>query len=99
MDEQKGRPVPSWWTDIHSLGQTTSSKERLGYPTQKPVKLLERIIAASSNPGDTVLDPFCGCATACDAAEALGREWVGIDLSPKAAELVEHRLANRHGLY
>ncbi len=69
-----------------------SSKERIGYPTQKPLALLERIIAASSNPGDFVLDPFCGCATACVAAEKLGRQWVGIDLSPKAVELVNVRL-------
>ena len=67
-------------------------KERTGYPTQKPLGLLERIIKASSNEGDTVLDPFCGCATACVAAENLGRQWVGIDLSPKAVELVTMRL-------
>lgn len=65
-----------------------SSKERVGYPTQKPLALLDRIIRASSNAGDVVLDPFCGCATACIAAERLEREWVGIDLSEKAAELV-----------
>ncbi len=68
------------------------SKERIGYPTQKPLALLERIIRASSNEGDMVLDPFCGCATACVAAENLGRKWVGIDLSPKAIELVNVRL-------
>jgi len=70
-----------------------SSKERLGYPTQKPLALLNQIIKASSNPGDVVLDPFCGCATTCVAAENLGRQWVGIDLSPKAGELVMQRLA------
>ena len=64
------------------------AKERVGYPTQKPLKLLSRIIKASSNEGDMVLDPFAGCATACVAAEKLGRQWVGIDISPKAAELV-----------
>ncbi len=69
-----------------------AAKERLGYPTQKPLALLERIISASSNPGDVALDPFCGCATACVAAEKLGRQWVGIDLSPKAADLVNIRL-------
>ena len=69
-----------------------ASKERTGYPTQKPLALLERIIKASSNPGDMVLDPFCGCATACVAAEKLGREWVGIDISSKAVELVNMRL-------
>ncbi len=68
------------------------AKERVGYPTQKPLALLERIIKASSNEGDLVLDPFAGCATACVAAERLGREWVGIDLSPKAVELVDYRL-------
>ena len=70
----------------------SQSKERTGYPTQKPLALLERIIAASSNPGDVVLDPFCGCATACVAAERLGRQWVGIDISEKAVELVNMRL-------
>ncbi len=75
----------------------THARERLGYPTQKPLALLERIITASSNPGDVVLDPFCGCATACVAAETLGRKWVGIDLSPKAGELVRFRLADSMG--
>ena len=69
-----------------------NAKERVGFPTQKPLALLERIIAASSNEGDVILDPFAGCATACVAAERLGRQWVGIDLSAKAVELVEHRL-------
>ena len=67
-------------------------KERIGYPTQKPLKLLERIIKASSNEGDTVLDPFAGCATACVAAERHGRQWLGIDISEKAAELVQVRI-------
>ena len=78
------------WTDIDVVN--AQAKERIGYPTQKPVALLERIIAASSNEGDMVLDPFCGCATACIAAERLGRKWVGIDISPKAVELVNTRL-------
>ena len=69
----------------------TNQRERVGYPTQKPLALLERIIKASSNEGDFVLDPFCGCATACVAAEKLGRKWIGIDISPKAAELVKIR--------
>ena len=69
------------------------ARERVGYPTQKPIALLERIITASSNEGDMVLDPFCGCATACVAAEKLERNWVGIDISDKAYELVIHRLA------
>ena len=67
-------------------------KEYVGYPTQKPLGLLELLIKASSNEGDVVLDPFCGCATACVAADKLGRRWVGIDLSPKAIELVTQRL-------
>ena len=73
------------------------AKERVGYPTQKPLALLERIIAASSNPGDVVLDPFCGCATACVAADRLDRQWVGIDISPKAVELVNMRLQQTMG--
>ncbi len=91
LDESKGRPIPSWWVDIHSLGQTIS-KERTGYPTQKPIALLERIIQASSNEGDIVLDPFCGCATTCVAAELLNRKWIGVDISVKAHELVQKRL-------
>ena len=71
---------------------STTDQERIGYPTQKPIALLERIIKASSNSGDVVLDPFCGCATACVAAEKLGRKWVGIDISEKAVELVNMRL-------
>ena len=69
-----------------------NANERVGYPTQKPIALLDRIIRASSNPGDVVLDPFCGCATACVAAEKLERQWVGIDLSSKAADLVRDGL-------
>ena len=74
-----------------------NSKERTGYPTQKPLKLLEKIINASSNKGDIVFDPFCGCATTCVAAEKLERQWVGVDISPKANELVIHRLNNLYG--
>ena len=90
LDEMPGVPLQDQWTDINPI--QSQSKERIGYPTQKPLALLERIIEASSNPGDVVLDPFCGCATACVAAEKLGRQWVGIDLSPRAAELVNLRL-------
>ena len=90
LDEMPGVPLQDQWTDIKPL--QSRSKERIGYPTQKPLALLERIIKASSNEGDMVLDPFCGCATACVAAENLGRKWVGIDLSPKAIELVNVRL-------
>ena len=78
------------WTDIPYL--CGAIKERTGYPTQKPLKLLERIISASSKEGDIVLDPFCGCATTCVAAEKLGRKWIGIDVSIKAYELVKQRL-------
>ena len=90
LDEMPGVPLQDQWTDINPI--QSQSKERIGYPTQKPLALLERIIETSSNPGDVVLDPFCGCATACIAAEKLGRQWVGIDLSPRAVELVNMRL-------
>ncbi len=85
------------WVDLPALNPM--SKERLGYPTQKPLALLHRIIKASSNEGDTILDPFCGCATACVAAEQLQRNWVGIDLSPLAAKLVNSRLQKDMGLF
>ena len=90
-----GKPVGNIWTDI----EISRGKERTGYPTQKPLALLKRIIAASSNQGDMVLDPFCGCATACLAAEELGRKWVGIDISPLAAKLIEERMKNELGLF
>ena len=90
LDEQKGKTLNNIWTDIPNL--TAKSKERIGYPTQKPLALLERIIRASSNTRDIVLDPFCGCATTCIAAERLQRRWIGIDLSPKSFELVQRRL-------
>ena len=90
LDEMKGRPVQALWDDIDAIN--SQADERIGYPTQKPLALLERIVKSSSNEGDMVLDPFCGCATACVAAENLGRKWVGIDLSPKAIELVNVRL-------
>ena len=95
LRDYAGVPVGNIWTDL-TLG--SQAAERLGYPTQKPVALLERIIAASSNPGDLVLDPFAGCATACVAAERLGRQWIGIDISPLAAELVRRRLHDQLGL-
>ena len=91
LDESRGRPVGSNWADISFIRGW--SKEKTGYPTQKPRALLERIISASSNEGDVVLDPFCGCATTCIAAERLGRSWIGIDISIKAYELVQERLA------
>ena len=81
LDQQRGRPLADVWMDIPPIN--SQAKERIGYPTQKPLALLERIINASSNPGGVVLDPFCGCATACVAADRLGRKWVGIDIFPK----------------
>ena len=78
---------------------SSSAKERTGYPTQKPLALLQQIVRASSKEGDMVLDPFCGCATACIAAEVLDRQWAGIDISPKAAELVTRRMQDELGLF
>ena len=85
-----GALCPDWWTGIQQLNR--SDKQRLGYPTQKPLALYERIIAASSNPGDIVLDPFCGCATTPIAAERLGRQWVGMDIWDGAHDIVLRRL-------
>ena len=95
LDELDGQAVHNIWDDIPSINPM--AKERVGYPTQKPLALLERIIKASSNEGDVVLDPFCGCATACVAAENLGRAWLGMDLSSKATELVNLRLQGSMG--
>ena len=92
--QQKG--MTDVW-DIPSINNR--AKERTGYPTQKPLALLHLIVAASSRPGDVVLDPFCGCATTLVAADDLQRHWVGIDISPKAAELVKGRIADRQGLF
>ena len=88
-------PKDHWNIPIISVG----SKERTGYPTQKPLKLLDRIIKASSNEGDTVLDPFCGCATTCVAAQQLNRKWIGIDVEEKSAELVADRLSDDAGFF
>jgi site-specific DNA-methyltransferase (adenine-specific) len=90
IDEQEGVPISSVWTDVSPINAV--AQERLGYPTQKPVALLERIVAASSNPGDVVLDPFCGCGTAIHAAERLGRRWIGIDVTHLSIALIERRL-------
>ena len=95
LDEMPGNAVDSIWEDI--LPVQPNAKENMHYPTQKPLALLERIIRASSNEDDIVLDPFCGCATACVTAETLGRRWVGIDLSAKAVELVNIRLQQTMG--
>lgn len=93
LKELPGLPMDSIWDDIPSLGGlSASSGERLGYPTQKPEALLSRIIRASSNKGDLVLDPMCGCGTAVAAAHRLERRWVGIDVSPSACKLMARRL-------
>lgn len=90
LDESTGIPAQDVITDIAPLNNVAA--ERLGYPTQKPLALLERIIAASSNEGDVVLDPFCGCGTAVHAAQKLGRQWIGIDVTHLAISLIEKRL-------
>ena len=90
LDEQKGNPIKSVITDIQPL--SAQAVEKLGYPTQKPLALLERIIQASSNPGDVVLDPFCGCGTAIAAAEKLVRQWIGIDITYLSINLIENRM-------
>lgn len=92
LDEMPGVPLQNSWHDISPAG----GQERLGYPTQKPLALLERIISASSNEGDVVLDPFCGCGTAVDAAEKLGRRWIGIDVTHLAINLIEERMRDSH---
>ena len=94
LKDYKGASYGNIWDDV----LPPSKQERTGYPTQKPLKLLERIIKASSNPGDIVLDPFCGCATTCVAAEKLQRQWIGIDISPKGVELVKYRFNKELGL-
>jgi len=95
LDESKGTIISNLWYDLKFIG--TKSPERLGYPTQKPKALLERIIKASSNEGDIVLDGFCGCGTALDAAESLNRKWIGIDISPIAISLIKRRLKDTYG--
>jgi DNA modification methylase len=94
LEESKGTPVQSIWTDISSL--SGAHAERLGFPTQKPLGLLERIVSASTNDGDVVLDPFCGCGTAVCAAQKLGREWIGIDVTHLAIAIVEKRLKDAY---
>ena len=90
LDEMPGVPVQDVWTDIDPIN--SRARERLGYPTQKPEALLARIIATSTNPGDVVLDPFCGCGTTISVAEQMDRRWVGIDISPTAVNLMRRRL-------
>jgi DNA modification methylase len=95
LDAGKGTPVSDIWEDIPPIN--SQAQERLGYPTQKPVALLERIIASSSNPGDVVLDPFCGCGTTVEAAQKLGRHWIGIDITHLAISLIKVRLRDAFG--
>src|SRR5271165_2645759 len=94
-DEMPGVPLQDLWTDIPPIIAGTA--ERLGYPTQKPLALLERIVSASSNTGDVVLDAFCGSGTALVAAQKLGRRWVGMDVSPAAVALASRRLTETAG--
>jgi site-specific DNA-methyltransferase (adenine-specific) len=90
LEEMEGGVTGTVWTDISPIN--SQAQERLGYPTQKPLALLDRIIRASSNEGDIVLDPFCGCGTAVHAAQKLKREWIGIDITHLAISLIEKRL-------
>ncbi len=90
LEDSPGVPLTDFWDDIDVI--SSSSGESLGYPTQKPLVLLERIIEASSNKGDVVLDPFCGCGTAVHASQSLGREWIGIDITHLAITLIEKRM-------
>ena len=94
LDERPGQALQNIWIDVPRISNT--STERLGYDTQKPLALFERIIAASSNPGDIVFDPFCGCATTLEAAHKLGRRWIGIDIAIHAVKRVaKDRLQER----
>jgi site-specific DNA-methyltransferase (adenine-specific) len=95
LDELAGETVDSLWDDIAPIN--SQAQERLGYPTQKPVALLDRIISASSNPGDVVLDPFCGCGTTIHAAQKLDRQWIGIDITYLAINLIKRRLKDAFG--
>jgi site-specific DNA-methyltransferase (adenine-specific) len=96
LDEMRGTPVTTIWDDIPFIN--SQAQERLGYPTQKPLALLERIIQASSNEGDVVLDPFCGCGTAIAAAQKLHRKWIGIDITHLSISLMKYRMKDAFGL-
>ncbi len=95
LDEAKGLPAPDVWTDIEAL--RSWHKEKLGYPTQKPKVLLERLVESFTDEGDLILDPFCGCGTAVDAAQGLNRRWIGIDITHLAVNLIRHRLRDAYG--
>jgi len=96
LDKSDGILPRDWW-EIPFINR--ASKERTGYPTQKPLALLHRIIKASSNEGDIVMDPFCGCATTCVAAQQLGRKWIGIDIEKQAVKILVERLSNDAGMF
>ncbi len=96
FDGTKGTPLQEIWTDVSPI--SSQAKERLGYPTQKPIALMERIINASSNKGDVILDAFCGCGTTLVAAEKLNRKWLGIDISPTACRVMSQRLYDLYKL-
>jgi len=95
LDEGRGVPIQSLWEDVPNL--QAASAETLHYPTQKPLALLERVLAASSKEDDVVLDPFCGCGTTIDAAQKLGRRWIGIDVTTLAVDLIDARLRHTYG--
>lgn len=95
LDEMAGVPIQDVWTDIGPIG--AQARERLGYPTQKPEALLERILLSSSEKGDVVLDPFCGCGTTVQVAQKLKRNWIGIDITHLAISLIKQRLADSFG--
>jgi len=95
LDDTSGMALQDVWGDIDPINARAS--ERLGYPTQKPVALMQRILASSSNPGDIVLDPFCGCGTTIDAAQRLDRRWIGIDVTFLAIDLIDTRLRDTYG--
>lgn len=95
LDEQLGKPLSDVWTDIAPINARAA--ERLGYPTQKPLALMDRIISLSSNPGEVVLDPFCGCGTTVDAAQRAKRSWIGIDITYIAVDLITKRLRHTYG--
>ena len=94
---EKGKVPETWWPEFTPVGRL--KRERMGYPTQKPLALYERIVRASTNTNDIVLDPFAGCATTLMAAENLGRRWVGMDIWERAHEVVVDRLRNHVGLF
>jgi SAM-dependent methyltransferase len=94
LDEGKGVPVQSLWDDVPALH--SQAAERLGYPTQKPEALLERIVSASSDEGDVVLDAYCGCGTTVAVAQRLGRRWIGVDITYQSISLILKRLQDRY---